>query len=102
VTTKLKPARILELVLKSSELRHSVGIVYDERGSLFRTANIREDAAGFLVNTGQLNSINCRREIFSNGKNRCLITPDLKFCSRLLSYTGAGRTRNFLLLTEFL
>jgi len=26
--------------------------------------NIREDAAGFLVNTGQLNSINCRREIF--------------------------------------
>jgi len=45
-----------------------VGIVYDERGSLFRTANIREDAAGFLVNTGQLNSINCRREISAIGK----------------------------------
>jgi len=37
----------VELFFKHEELRHSVGIVYDKQGALFRTANIREDATGF-------------------------------------------------------
>ena len=36
-----------ELFFRNEDLRHSVGIVYDEQGNLFRTANIREDLRGF-------------------------------------------------------
>ncbi|WP_305764695.1 DUF3598 family protein [Brasilonema sennae] len=49
VSTKLKPDSYfaVELFFKYQELRHSVGIVYDDSGCLFRTANIREDSTGF-------------------------------------------------------
>jgi len=49
VTTKLKTDSYFgaELFFRYEDLRHSVGIVYDEQGNLLRTANIREDAAGF-------------------------------------------------------
>jgi hypothetical protein len=45
VTTKLKTGFKfgVELFFRHAELRHSVGIVYDEQGNLSRTANIRED-----------------------------------------------------------
>ena len=49
VTRKLQPNSFfgVELFLRYEELRHSVGIVYDQQGNLFRTANIREDVRGF-------------------------------------------------------
>ena len=37
----------MELFLKHGDLRHSVGIVYDENSRLLRTSSIREDAVGF-------------------------------------------------------
>jgi hypothetical protein len=82
VTTKLKTGSYfgVELFLKSSELRHSVGIVYDERGSLFRTANIREDAAGFPSQywSTELNQLP-PRNLRSNWQGTAVtITPDLK------------------------
>ncbi len=36
-----------ELFFKHGDIRHSVAILYDGRGSLLRIASIREDAAGF-------------------------------------------------------
>ena len=49
VAKQLKPDSYFgaELFFRHEELRHSVGIVYDKHGTLFRTANIREDARGF-------------------------------------------------------
>ncbi|MGK7954580.1 MAG: DUF3598 family protein [Crocosphaera sp.] len=37
----------MELFFRYQHLRHSVGIVYDDQGNLMRTANIREDSAGY-------------------------------------------------------
>ncbi|WP_013322736.1 DUF3598 family protein [Gloeothece verrucosa] len=49
ITTQLALDSYLavELFFKQEKLRHSVGIIYDKQGNLFRTANIREDATGF-------------------------------------------------------
>ncbi|MEO1374862.1 MAG: DUF3598 family protein [Cyanobacteria bacterium J06635_10] len=46
---KLQPHSMfgVELFFRHEELRHSVGIVYNQEGTLFRTANIREDSRGF-------------------------------------------------------
>ncbi len=41
------PSAIMELFLKHKDVRHSVGVVYDQSGNLLRTASIREDVAGF-------------------------------------------------------
>lgn len=48
-TVKLKPNSYfgIELFFRYEDLRHSVGIVYDESGNLFHIANIREDCNGF-------------------------------------------------------
>ena len=37
----------MELFFRYQHLRHSVGIVYDDKGNLMRTANIREDSTGY-------------------------------------------------------
>jgi hypothetical protein len=49
VTTQLQVDSYLavELFFMYENLRHRVGIVYDAKGNLFRTANIREDSTGF-------------------------------------------------------
>lgn len=82
VTTNLKTGSYfaVELFFKYKELRHSVGIVYDERGSLFRTANIREDAAGFPSQywSTELNQLQLR-SLSGNWQGTAVtITPDLK------------------------
>lgn len=48
-TTQLNPSLYfgIELFFLYEDLRHSVGIVYDDAGNLFHVANIREDANGF-------------------------------------------------------
>ncbi len=48
-TTQLKSETYfaMELFFRYEHLRHSVGIVYDDQGNLFRTANIREDSTGY-------------------------------------------------------
>jgi hypothetical protein len=82
VTTKLKTGSHfgVELFFKYKELRHSVGIVYDERGSLFRTANIREDAAGFPSQywSTELNQLQLRNLSGNWQGTAVTITPDLK------------------------
>lgn len=49
VTTQLKTDAYfsMEIFFKHEDLRHSIGIVYDDAGSLMRTASVREDATGF-------------------------------------------------------
>ena len=49
VTRQLKIDSFLavELFFRHENLRHSVGIVYNQEGALFRTANIREDETNF-------------------------------------------------------
>lgn len=49
LSTQLQEGSYLgaELFFRNENLRHSVGIVYDELGNLFHTANIREDLRGF-------------------------------------------------------
>ena len=37
----------MELFFRYQHLRHSVSMVYDKEGNLFRTANIREDSTGY-------------------------------------------------------
>ena len=48
-TTQLKSETYfaMELFFRYQSLRHSVGIVYDDQGNLFRTANIREDSTAY-------------------------------------------------------
>ena len=82
VTRQLEPDSYfgVELFFRYEELRHSVGIVYDKQGALFRTANIREDATGF---PSQFWSTDIKqvsdRNLSGNWQGTSVtITPDLK------------------------
>lgn len=70
----------VELFFKDEELRHSVGIVYDQQGALFRTANIREDATGFPSKhwSKEIEQVS-QRNLSGNWQGTSVtITPDLK------------------------
>lgn len=103
VSTKLKTDSYfaLELFFKDQELRHSVGIVYDEAGRLFRTANIREDSTGFPSQywsneTHQLPE----RDFSGNWQGTAItMTPDLKISQPVateLHWVGEGHKTFFL------
>ncbi|MBW4631332.1 MAG: DUF3598 family protein [Iphinoe sp. HA4291-MV1] len=82
VSTKLKTGSYfaVELFFKYEELRHSVSIIYDDCGSLFRTANIREDATGFPSQywSNEINQLS-RRDLSGHWQGTAVtITPDLK------------------------
>ena len=81
-TTKLKTGSYfaVELFFIHNQIRHSVGIVYDEQGSLFRTANIREDADGFPSQywSTELNQLPERNLNGEYQGSAVTITPDLK------------------------
>ncbi len=69
-----------ELFFRNEDLRHSVGIVYDEQGNLFRTANIREDARGFPSKfwSKEIEQVS-ERNLSGNWEgNSVTMTPDLK------------------------
>lgn len=70
----------VELFFKSNELRHSVGIVYDKEGSLFRTANIREDSRGFPSQfwSKEIEQVSHREFSEDWQGTSVIITPDLK------------------------
>ncbi len=103
VTTKLKTDSYfaVELFFNYKELRHSVGIVYDEHGNLFRTANIREDAAGFPSQywSTELNQLP-ERNLSGNWQGTAVtITPDLKISAPVptqLHYPESGHKTFFL------
>jgi hypothetical protein len=70
----------MELFFRYQHLRHSVGIVYDEQGNLFRTANIREDSTGFpssywSTELAQLSQRNLQKNWQGSSIS---ITPDLQ------------------------
>ncbi len=70
----------VELFFRYEELRHSVGIVYDKQGALFRTANIREDAKVFPSQywSKEIKQIS-ERNLLEDWKGTSVtITPDLK------------------------
>lgn len=82
VTTQLKPQSYfaVELFFLHENLRHSVGIVYDQEGNLMRTANIREDSTGFPSKywSSDINQLP-ERNISGNWQGTSLtMTPDLK------------------------
>ena len=81
-TKKLKTGSYfaVELFFIHNQLRHSVGIVYDQHGSLFRTANIREDADGFPSQywSTELNQLPERNLNGLYQGSAVTITPDLK------------------------
>ncbi|MEH2467357.1 DUF3598 family protein [Nostoc sp.] len=82
LTTKLTTGSYfaIELFFIHNQLRHSVGIVYDQYGSLFRTANIREDADGFPSQywSTQLNQLPERNFHSTYQGSAVTITPDLR------------------------
>ncbi|MGB3641137.1 MAG: DUF3598 family protein [Rivularia sp. (in: cyanobacteria)] len=82
VTTQLKAESYfaVELFFLHENLRHSVGIVYDQKGNLMRTANIREDSTGFPSKywSTDINQLP-ERSISGNWQGTSLtMTPDLK------------------------
>ena len=70
----------VELFFKSNELRHSVAIVYDKEGALFRTANIREDSRGFPSQfwSKEIEQVSQREFSEDWQGNSVTIAPDLK------------------------
>ncbi len=81
-TNKLKPSSYfgIELFFRYEDLRHSVGIVYDESGNLFHTANIREDCHGLPSKywSTELNQLP-ERDFSGDWQGISMtITPDLK------------------------
>lgn len=81
-TMQLKPDSYfaIELFFRYEELRHSVGIVYDDKGNLFHTANIREDSNGLPSQywSIELNQVS-ERDFGSDWQGTSItITPDLK------------------------
>ena len=82
LSTQLQEGSYLgaELFFRNEDLRHSVGIVYDQQGNLFRTANIREDARGFPSQfwSKEIEQVS-DRNLSSNWQGTSVtITPDLK------------------------
>jgi hypothetical protein len=103
VTTQLLSGSYLamELFFRSQHLRHSVGIVYDEQGNLFRTANIREDSTGYpssywSTDLAQLS----QRDLQKNWQGTSItITPDLQISdsvSTQLTWGWEGHKTFFL------
>lgn len=94
VSTKLKTGSYfgVELFFKYEELRHSVGIVYDESGSLFRIANIREDATGFPSQywSNELNQLSLR-DLSGHWQGTAVtMTPDLKISAPVATHLHWG------------
>jgi hypothetical protein len=82
VTTFLQTNSYLavELFFRYEDLRHSVGIVYQESGSLMRTASIREDSTNFPSNywSTEVNLLP-ERNLSGNWQGTSVtMTPDLK------------------------
>ncbi len=81
-TAKLKPSSYfgIELFFQHQDLRHSVGLVYDDSGNLFHTANIREDSNG-LPSKYWSTELNQLLERYFSGDWQGIsmtITPELK------------------------
>ncbi|MEB3180371.1 MAG: DUF3598 family protein [Nostocaceae cyanobacterium] len=95
VTKQLKTGSFfaVEIFFKSENLRHSVGIVYDDSGNLFRTANIREDATGFTSKywSGELNQLP-ERNLSGNWQGTAItMTPDLQISQPIPTQLHWGR-----------
>ena len=87
VTRHLQPDSFfgVELFFRYEELRHSVGIVYDKQGALFRTSNIREDARGFPSQfwSKEIEQVS-ERNLSGNWEgNSVTMTPDLKVSQQI-------------------
>ncbi len=103
VTRKLQPNSFfgLELFFRYEQLRHSVGIVYDQQGALFRTANIREDARGFPSQfwSKEIEQVS-ERNLSGNWLGTSVtMTPDLKISEPLptkLNWGWEGHKTFFL------
>ena len=70
----------MEIFFRYQSLRHSVGIVYDDQGNLFRTANIREDSTGYPSSywSTDLEQLS-QRDLQKNCQGTSItITPDLQ------------------------
>lgn len=94
VSTKLKTDSYfaVELFFKYQELRHSVSIVYDESGRLFRTTNIREDATGFLSQywSNEINQLP-EQDLSGNWQGTAVtMTPDLKISEPVVTQLHWG------------
>ncbi len=104
VTTQLKADSHffgVELFFLYENLRHSVGIVYDSKGNLFRTANIREDSRGFPSKywSTEINQLP-ERNLSGNWQGTSLtMTPDLKVSTPIpiqLNWGWEGHNTFFL------
>ncbi|MCP2730456.1 DUF3598 family protein [Limnofasciculus baicalensis] len=85
ITTELKTDSGfgIELFFRHEELRHSIGIVYDQSNTLMRTASIQEDSTGFPSKywSTDLNLLP-DRNISGNWQGSSItMTPDLKVSS---------------------
>ena len=94
VAKKLQPDSFfgVELFFRYEELRHSVGIVYDQQGALFRTANIREDARGFPSQfwSQELDQVS-ERNFSGNWQGTSItMTPDLEISKPLPTQLNWG------------
>lgn len=81
LSTKLKTDSYfgVELFFIYDELRHSVAILYDEHGILFKMANIREDSTGFPSQYWSTEIDQLSERNFSSWQGTAVtMTPDLK------------------------
>ncbi|NEO44646.1 MAG: DUF3598 family protein [Moorea sp. SIO4A3] len=94
VTRQLKPDSYfgVELFFRYEELRHSVGIVYDKQGALFRTANIREDARGFPSQywSKEIEQVSDRNLSGNWQGTYVTMTPDLKISEPVATQLNWG------------
>jgi hypothetical protein len=94
VTTQLLSGSYLamELFFKYQHLRHSVGIVYDDQGNLFRTANIREDSTVYPSSywSTDLEQLS-QRDLQKNWQGTSItITPDLQISEPISTHLTWG------------
>ncbi|MEM8779729.1 MAG: DUF3598 family protein [Cyanobacteria bacterium P01_G01_bin.49] len=91
----------MELFFRYQHLRHSVSMVYDEAGNLFRTANIREDSTGYPSSywSIELNQLS-QQNLSKNWQGTSItITPDLHISEPVptqLSWGWQGHKTFFL------
>ncbi len=81
-----------ELFFRNEDLRHSVGIVYDGQGNLFRTANIREDSRGFPSQywSKEIEQVS-ERNLSGNWQGISMtMSPDLKISESVLTQLDWG------------
>ena len=98
---KSEASLAIELFFKYQHLRHSAIIIYDDKGNLFRTVNIREDSTGYPSDywSTELEQLS-QRDLPQNCQGTSItITPNLQISEPVttqFNWSWAGNKTFFL------